>query len=386
MGIGTWLGVADDVLLQRWHTRHLPADPGDVCASPSDVEGRTFIVTGPTSGIGTTTAETLAKMGAHVILACRTTAKGQALVDGWVAEGRAAPLRCEVMHLDLDSLDSVRAFCAQFNARGEPCHCLVNNAGVFDMSGAHTSTSDGHETHYGTNYLAPALLALLLMPSLRRAGTPGAPARVVFVCSKLHEFCDELQLDDLNFARRRYSARAAYAQSKLAELLFVRELERRMGVQDEKPAASAAAAATAAADTAVDDEEKDEGEDSAARSQAPSLGEWGGVTGSGGTNGRTSRNSSTKKVDRARCHVRAMAVHPGNVVTGVVRTLPRLVQVAYKVVMGAILLTPREGARASLYAATRWGGRQLAPRTLYPGCELARTSTPTLYAAIRLRL
>lgn len=298
MGLSTWLNVVDDVMLQRWHTRHLPSDPRAVCGA--DVEGKTFVVTGPTSGIGTTTAETLARKGARVILACRTVKRGRDLVEAWNrearAEGVASPLDCEVMHLDLDSLDSVRAFCKEFIERDEPLHCLVNNAGVFDMSGAHTWTKDGHESHYGTNFLAPALLSVLLMPALKRAGTAAAPARIVFVCSKLHEFCTGLKLGDLNFESRRYSARAAYAQSKLAELLFIRELEYRLGV-----------------------EKKD-------------------------------KNGNEKE---QRHHVRAFAVHPGNIITGVVRTLPVLVQYAYKIIMGAILLTPSEGARASLYAATR---------------------------------
>eukprot|EP00227_Mantoniella_beaufortii_P005862 CAMPEP_0197604210 /NCGR_PEP_ID=MMETSP1326-20131121/40758_1 /TAXON_ID=1155430 /ORGANISM="Genus nov. species nov., Strain RCC2288" /LENGTH=117 /DNA_ID=CAMNT_0043171845 /DNA_START=21 /DNA_END=371 /DNA_ORIENTATION=+ len=117
MGLSTWIDVLDDVLLQRWHTRHLPAAPRDVCGP--DVKGKTFIVTGPTSGIGTTTAETLARMGARVILACRTVKRGEALVEQWNTDAPAAALDCVVMHLDLDSLDSVRLFAAAFNALGE---------------------------------------------------------------------------------------------------------------------------------------------------------------------------------------------------------------------------------------------------------------------------
>ena len=175
-----------------------------------DIAGKTFVVTGPTSGIGTTTAETLARLGARVILACRTVSRGEALVARWreTAPEGAPHLDCEVMHLDLDSLGLVRAFAAAFVAKSEPLHCLINNAGVFDMSGAHAHTKDGHEQHYGTNYLAPVLLTLELMPALRLAGAAEAPARVVFVCSKLHEFCPGLRLDDLAFARRPYGARA----------------------------------------------------------------------------------------------------------------------------------------------------------------------------------
>ena len=315
MGLRTWLGVVDDVMLQRWHTRHLPSDPKDMCGP--DVEGKTFIVTGPTSGIGTTTAETLARLGARVILACRTVKRGEALVEQWTrdSEPGAPPLDCEVMHLDLDSLRSVRAFAEAFLATDRPLHCLLNNAGVFDMSGAYKKTLDGHEQHYGTNYLAPALLSLMLMPAVRRDGDADAatPARVVFVCSKLHEFCEGLELDDLAFDRRRYGARAAYAQSKLAELLFARALEKRL--RQGKPA--------------------------------------------------------------TKTNARCLVVHPGNIVTGVVRTLPRFVQTAYRIVMGSILLTPAEGARASLFAATRaeaLRGDTLAP--YFPSqCE-ARAPSP----------
>ena len=228
----------------------------------------------------------------------RGAGPGKALA-GTRTEPGSKPLNCEVMHLDLDSLDSVRAFASSFLAKDEPLHCLLNNAGVFDMSGAFNRTKDGHESHYGTNFLAPALLALLLMPSLKKAGTPSAPARVVFVCSKLHQFCPRLRLDDLGFERRSYGARAAYAQSKLAELLFAREMEKRLlGVAE-------------------------------------------------GSKEATDQSVTTKQPS-----VRCLCVHPGNIITGVVRTLPKVVQVAYKIVMGSILLTPAEGARASLYAAT----------------------------------
>lgn len=299
MGLRTWLDVVDDVLLQRWHTRRLPSDPASVCGP--EVKGKVFIVTGPTSGIGTTTAETLARLGAKVVLACRTVIRGEALVKQWqeASEPGSNPLDCEVMHLDLDSLQSVRTFAQQFLAKKINLNCLINNAGVFDMSGLYKKTKDGHEQHWGTNYLAPALLALLLMPALKQSGDSSNPSRVVFVCSKLHEFCEKVALDDASFENRKYGARAAYAQSKLAELLFAREMEKRLlGVAE-------------------------------------------------GSKEATDQSVTTKQPS-----VRCLCVHPGNIITGVVRTLPKVVQVAYKIVMGSILLTPAEGARASLYAAT----------------------------------
>ena len=169
MGLRTWLDVVDDVMLQRWHTRHLPSDPKDVCGP--DVEGKTFIVTGPTSGLGTTTAETLARLGARVILACRTVKRGEALVERWTRdlEPGAPPLDCEVMHLDLDPAFGSRV------RRGVPRHrspaaLLAEQRGRLRHVRRVQETQDGHEQHYGTNYLAPALLSLMLMPAPRRRG------------------------------------------------------------------------------------------------------------------------------------------------------------------------------------------------------------------------
>ena len=152
----------------------------------------------------------------------------------------------------------------------------MNNAGIFDIGGSKRSlTADGHEAHFGTNYLAPALLTLLLLPHLQQAPKP----RVVFVSSKLHQL-GSIDWRDPSFGLgRRYTSTAAYSQSKLAEVVLCRELERRA--------------------------------------------EW----------------------------LRCVSVHPGNVVTDVVRTLPALVQKAYRIVMGALLLTPAQGARSAVYAA-----------------------------------
>jgi retinol dehydrogenase-12 len=327
MGLRTWMDVVDDVLLQRWHTRGLPSDPKEVCGA--DVKGKTFIVTGPTSGIGTSTAETLAKLGARVVLACRTVARGEALVAQWRREhgNDKTTIDCEVMLLDLDSLDSVRAFARKFLAKKTKLHVLINNAGVFDMSGSFVKTKDGFEQHWGVNYIAPALLTLLLMPALGLEGEAKNPARVVFVTSKLHAFADKVDLTDASFDRRKYGARAAYAQSKLAELLFARALEKRLlNVVDESSTESSTKSSTG----------------SSIKSRTESSTE------------RKTKSSTASKTtpEKRETHVRCVCVHPGNIITGVVRTLPNFVQVAYKVIMGSILLTPAEGARASLFAAT----------------------------------
>lgn len=282
----TWrlLAVLDDVLLQRYHCRALPSSAIDVIEG--DLHGKTIIVTGPTSGIGITTAHALATRGARVILACRTLFKAHALVDEWcahaVARGRKKP-ECRVMALNLDSLASVRAFAEEFLSSESRLDVLINNAGIFDMSGTYGKSEDGREQHLQSNFLAPALLSMLLLKPLRASGAETGDARVIFVSSKLHELCDGLVLDDMDFSNRAYGAQAAYASSKLAEVLFVRALDRKL-------------------------------------------------RGSG---------------------VRALALHPGNIITGVVRTLPQFVQFMYRVIMGRILLTPDQGSRCSVYCATR---------------------------------
>jgi hypothetical protein len=156
----------------------------------------------------------------------------------------------------------------------------------------------------GTNYLAPALLSLLLMPSLKRAGTRAAPARVVFVCSKLHEFCAGLPLDDLAFDRRAYGARAAYAQSKLAELLFVRELERRMGVKD--VARGGGGGGGGGAEEGLHGTAEEEDVVAGGSSSPASSGR--GSSGRGGDLLSQVRTTSSSRSDLAPCHVRALAV------------------------------------------------------------------------------
>lgn len=279
-------GVVDDVLLQRFHCASLPTRAVDVITE--DVTGKTIIVTGPTSGIGITTARALAKRGARVILACRTTSKGDALVDEWRRESEVLKTKapdCRVMRLDLDSLESVKAFAKTFRASEERLDVLINNAGIFDMSGGYVTSKDGREQHLQSNFLAPVLLTMELLEELKKTGSQTGDARVVFVSSKLHELCGGLRLDDMDFKRHRYGAQAAYASSKLAEVMFVRALDARL------------------------------------KSKAPGT--------------------------------RAMSLHPGNIVTGVVRTLPKFVQILYKLIMSRILLTPDQGARCSLFCATR---------------------------------
>jgi len=173
-----------------------------------DMAGRTVIVTGANSGIGRAAAKAFAGRGAAVTLAVRDAAKGEAA---------AAEMPCgavDVRPLDLTSLASVRAFATDW--RGD-IDVLVNNAGV--MATPERRTEDGFESQIGTNHLGHFALTNLLLPQIRD--------RVVTVSSTGHRV-GEIHLDDLNWERRPYNSWRAYGQSKLANLLFTTELQRRL--------------------------------------------------------------------------------------------------------------------------------------------------------------
>jgi NAD(P)-dependent dehydrogenase (short-subunit alcohol dehydrogenase family) len=182
------------------------------------LEGRTVVVTGANSGIGFEAAVMLAQRGARVILACRDPGRGHAARDLLLA--RAPGARAELMSLDLSSLSSVRAFAESLRASVDGLDVLVNNAGI--MAIPRRETVDGFEMQIGTNHLGHFALTALLWPLLRtRHG-----ARVVSVSSSAHRI-GRIDLDDLH-GRRRYSRWPAYGQSKLANLLFTFELDRRL--------------------------------------------------------------------------------------------------------------------------------------------------------------
>jgi NAD(P)-dependent dehydrogenase (short-subunit alcohol dehydrogenase family) len=179
--------------------------------------GKIVVVTGGNSGIGYEAALALAGKGAHVILAVRSAEKGQAAVT---AIQRAHPgAAAEVMALDLSNLASVKRFAETFLARFEALPLLINNAGV--MALPYARTADGFEMQFGTNHLGHFALTGLLMPAI--LATPGA--RVVVVSSGLHT-SGVIDFDNLDGAKS-YSAWRAYSQSKLANLLFAYELQRR---------------------------------------------------------------------------------------------------------------------------------------------------------------
>ena len=178
--------------------------------------GRTVIITGATSGIGYATAKVLADRGARVVIAARNEAKAAEAVAriGGATETRP---------LDLADLDSVREFAAGWD---EPIDILINNAGV--MAVPLSRTAQGFELQFGTNHLGHFALTNLLLPKITDPGRAGGKSgSVACVASTAHRM-GHIDLADLNWEHKRYQQWPAYGQSKLANLLFVLELQRRL--------------------------------------------------------------------------------------------------------------------------------------------------------------
>jgi NAD(P)-dependent dehydrogenase (short-subunit alcohol dehydrogenase family) len=186
--------------------------------------GRRVVITGANSGIGYYAALALAGKGAQVVLGCRDRAKGEAAAARIQAEAPGAAT--EVAVLDLASLDSVRQFAAAELGRNAPLDLLINNAGVMAPK-KRLETKDGFELQFGTNVLGHFALTALLMPVLLRAAesSPQQP-RVVTLASIAHKR-GRLNFDDLQSVKS-YSPMGAYQQSKLADLMFAFELDRRL--------------------------------------------------------------------------------------------------------------------------------------------------------------
>lgn len=185
-----------------------------------DVRDKVCVVTGATTGIGRVTALELARRGAHVVLTARTRAKGEPVAEAIRAE--TGNPRVEVHPLELDDLAAVRASAGALLERGLPLHVLINNAG---LAGQRGRTADGFELHFGVNHLGPFLFTALLRERL----VASAPARVVTVASKAH--FDAKQGIDFDAQRRSTPSLTGlpeYAVSKLANVLFTRELARRL--------------------------------------------------------------------------------------------------------------------------------------------------------------
>jgi NAD(P)-dependent dehydrogenase (short-subunit alcohol dehydrogenase family) len=193
--------------MAKWTTADIP-----------DQTGRTAVITGANTGLGYETAKALAVKGAHVVLAVRNLDKGKNAADRIAQAAPAASVA--IQQLDLTSLDSIRAAADQLRSAHDTIDLLINNAGV--MFTPKSTTKDGFELHFGTNHLGHFALTGLLLDRL----LPVAGARVVTVSSAAQR-TGRIHFDDLQWDRE-YSPMGAYCQSKLANVLFTYELQRRL--------------------------------------------------------------------------------------------------------------------------------------------------------------
>ena len=184
-----------------------------------NVKGKVAVVTGGNSGLGKETARVLAQKGVKVILAVRSTDRGE---DAAIEIRREFPKSyVEVMKLDLSSLASVKSFAKEFLGRYEHLDFLINNAGV--MVPPYTKTEDGFELQFGTNHLAHFALTGLLLPLLEST----EDSRIVTISSVAH-LTGDVNFHDLAWEQRKYDAPKAYADSKIANLYFTYELARKL--------------------------------------------------------------------------------------------------------------------------------------------------------------
>ncbi|XP_069981883.1 retinol dehydrogenase 13 [Penaeus vannamei] len=190
------------------------------CRSSRQMKGKTVIVTGGSSGIGLATAEDLARRGARVILACRNAAKASQVAHG--IRERTGNADVQVRVLDTSDLDSVRKFAKDLKETEKRLDVLINNAGVGIPQ--RRLTKQGFELTMATNHYGHFLLTNLLLDVLKAS----APSRVVTVSSLVHKNCSKADFEDLNFDKSPYSSFRAYALSKLCNVLFTKEIARKL--------------------------------------------------------------------------------------------------------------------------------------------------------------
>lgn len=211
-------GVVGFVLLMLLAPRIRRFAAGGVCTSTARLDGKTVIITGANTGIGKETARDLVRRGARVIMACRDVLKGENAAQEIIAE--TGNQQVIVRKLDLADSNSVKQFAEKILKEEQQLHILINNAGV--MMCPYSKTEDGFEMQFGVNHLGHFLLTFLLLDLIKSS----APARIVNVSSLAH-FFGQINFSDLQ-SEKRYHSGPAYCQSKLANVLFTRELARRL--------------------------------------------------------------------------------------------------------------------------------------------------------------
>jgi NAD(P)-dependent dehydrogenase (short-subunit alcohol dehydrogenase family) len=186
----------------------------------ASMAGKICAITGPTSGIGRSTALALGRKGARLILLCRSAEKGAALV----AELAALKAEAEVIEVNLSSLSSVARAAERLSTRAPQLDVLINNAGLINTG--RRESADGIEEMFAVNHLAHFLLTNRVLQNLRAA----PEGRIVHVASGAHAFVNKFDFDDYTWHNRRWATMKAYGHSKLANLLFNRSLSLRLGV------------------------------------------------------------------------------------------------------------------------------------------------------------
>mmetsp|Transcript_10291 Transcript_10291/g.21154 ORF Transcript_10291/g.21154 Transcript_10291/m.21154 type:complete len:279 (-) Transcript_10291:241-1077(-) len=194
-----------------------------------DLTGQIVVVTGGNSGIGKSTCMQLSKQGATVIMGCRRLKAGEKAAEECNAQSECqggGKGSAKAMTLDIADHNSIKAFAATFSKNYAKLDLLVNNAGIMNVP-TRKLTADGNEAQFGTNHIGHFSLTGLLLPSLKKASAP----RVVCLSSEYHNVAQGkkgvIDFSDVNFSRCAYNGWTAYAQSKLANLLFAQELAKR---------------------------------------------------------------------------------------------------------------------------------------------------------------
>lgn len=192
---------------------------GGPCPSKATIQGKTVVITGANTGIGKETARELAKRGGRIIMGCRDMEKCEA--SAREIRGKTLNPHVYARHIDLASIESIRQFADRVNQEEKRVDVLINNAGVMRCPAG--KTKDGFDMQFGVNHLGHFLLTNLLLDTLKKS----APSRVINLASLAH-IVGEIDFNDLNWEKKKFETKRAYCQSKLANVLFTRELAKRL--------------------------------------------------------------------------------------------------------------------------------------------------------------
>ncbi|XP_028263545.1 retinol dehydrogenase 13-like [Parambassis ranga] len=192
---------------------------GGRCPSTATIKGKTVVITGANTGIGKETARELAKRGGRIIMGCRDMQKCEATAKE--IRGNTLNPHVYACHLDLASMKSIQEFAEKINQEEKRVDILINNAGV--MRCPAWKTEDGFDMQFGINHLGHFLLTNLLLDKLKES----APSRVINLASLAH-IVGKMDFEDLNWEKKKFDTKQAYCQSKLANVLFTRELAKRL--------------------------------------------------------------------------------------------------------------------------------------------------------------